>query len=429
MNLPLYEDVALTAEYSIAQLELPYIEINTENNVAITSKDEYVKADVSVGGTENGSFDMEQTSAKIKGRGNSTWGQPKKPYKIKFDKKQSMFGSSYKAKSWVLLANYFDKSLSRNALAYMMSSKMEHVDFSPATQYVDVYLNGEYVGAYLLTDQIETGKGRVDIDEDEVTDGNGGYLMELDQPERIEADGAVLGESYFKSNGYSFAFKAPDIEDDSFINNHEAYINYISSYMDQCFNAMNGTNWDDITNLMDVDTFEETYLIQEIFTNNDCGYSSFYLVKDKDGKLEAGPVWDFDIGGGNLNYNMGNQTSCPADSMLWAKVANVFYKKLLNHSEFVELVTNDLAKYESGLTEIINLADSTSSTGIYAKYNQALNRNFEKWQIMGTYVWPEPTDVVALTTVSDQLDYLHNWLTTRLNYMKGQYPSSSSSGE
>lgn len=423
-DAPLTYDVTLTAKYDLDRMELPAIEINTENKAPIVSKEEYVKATVSVSNSD-GKYDFSNAEAKIKGRGNSTFGQPKKPYKIKFDKKTSMLGSSYKAKSWVLLANYFDKSLSRNALAYDLSSRMEHIAFSSAHEYVDVYLNGEYVGVYLLADQIETGKGRVEVDEEEVTDGNGGYLMELDQPSRIEADGAVLNESYFASNSHYFAFKTPDIEDDSFINNHEAYINYIKSYMDSCFDAMNGTDWTTITDLMDVESFAETYLIQELFANNDCGYSSFYLVKDKDDKLEAGPVWDFDIGGGNLNYNMGTAESCSPNTALWARWANIFYQKLLNHSEFKEMVTVKIYSYEQTFNELIELANPTSETGIYSLYQNALNRNFDKWQIMGHYVWPEPNEVVALTTVSDQLQYLYNWLSARYVFMKEQYPQAS----
>lgn len=424
INKALTSDVILTGDYSIEQLELPYIEINTENKAAIISKEEYVNATISIGGTEDNKYDFSSLSGKVKGRGNSTWGQPKKPYKIKFDKKQSLFGSTYKAKSWVLLANYFDKSLSRNAIAYELASRMNSLSFSPERKYVDVYLNGTYVGVYLLTDQIETGDGRVDICEDEAEDGNTGYLMELDQPSRIEADGAVLDESYFKSNGYSFAFKTPDIEEEFFVNNHSTYINYIRNYMDSCFTAMNGSGYEEITNLIDVESFAETYLVQELFANNDCGYSSFYIVKDKDGKLEAGPVWDFDIGAGNINYNMGNSESCPADKSLWASNANIFFKLLLKHNEFKELVTSKIYSYEETFNEVISLADSTSENGYYTMYKNALNRNFDQWKIMGTYVWPEPNNVVSLSTVSEQMDFLYNWLTTRYAYMKTQYPQN-----
>ena len=415
----LSSDLVLTASYEIDQLELPYIEISTENGAPIVSKEDYVNASISVKGTSNGEYDLTSLEGKIKGRGNSTWGQPKKPFKIKFDKKQSLFGSSYKAKSWVLLANYFDKSLSRNALAFEMSSRMSHIGFSSARQYVDVYLNGEYQGVYLLADQIETGNGRVDISEDEAMDGNTGYLLELD----ARREGTV-NVDYFESNNWAFALKTPDPEDESYLNNREAYINYISDYMDQCFTAMTGNDWDAITSLMDVESFAETYLIQEIYANCDVGYSSFFLVKDKDGKLKAGPVWDFDIGAGNCNYNMGNSETCPSSSSLWG-TTNTFYFNLLHHSEFKEMVTEYLYSYETMMNEVIDLADSNSDSGIYSLYKNALNRNFTKWGIMGQYVWPEPNDVVALTAVKDQLDFLHDWLSARLAYMKTQYPQSS----
>ena len=99
---------------------------------------------------------------RIKLRGNSTLGAAKKPFRIKFDSKQSLFGLE-KSKDWVLLANYYDKSNLRNYLAYLTANKMTNLGFQPSSIFVDVYFNGEYYGLFTLCEQMEVNPGRVDI--------------------------------------------------------------------------------------------------------------------------------------------------------------------------------------------------------------------------------------------------------------------------
>ena len=152
-----------TAELEMFFSELPVVYINTEGGQAITSKEYYINADLIIQGNEmynSGTTTLYNGLTEIRGRGNSTWAQPKKPYRLKLDKKTDLFGMG-KSKHWVLLANYLDESLQRNTLAYNLSGAMGMEQMS--TVFVDVVLNGDFVGNYQLCENIRVDDTRVDI--------------------------------------------------------------------------------------------------------------------------------------------------------------------------------------------------------------------------------------------------------------------------
>ena len=162
---------------------LPTVVINTENAAAITSKEVYVNSNVSII-SDGGTTALLTTDTGVRGRGNASWSFPKKPYRIKFDKKQSPLGAPASAKSWTLINNYGDKTLMRNILAFEVSRRVG-MAYTPFCTPVDVILNGEYQGCYQLCDQVEVGDGRVPAKK--------GYLIEIDAYAWEE-------ESYFVSN-------------------------------------------------------------------------------------------------------------------------------------------------------------------------------------------------------------------------------------
>lgn len=410
------KDKTFTAVYEKEYFELPVILVNTKDYAPILDKENYVECTVSIENTVQ-EYCLDNILAGIRGRGNTTWDSPKKPYRIKFDKKQSLFGTTYKQKSWTLLANHFDKSLSRNAIAYELSEQFNDIEFSSIHEFVEVYLNDEYLGVYLLCDQIQTGKGRVDIDESFDDSGNVGYLLELDA--RILYEG-VENIDYFWFDGKSYAIKTPDTEDKDY--DASVYVPYIKTYLEDCKTAFNG-EWQNVLDLIDVNSFVDTYIILELFANNDCDYSSFYLYKDKDGKLFAGPVWDFDIGAGNCCYQkIYNEESgeCLPNTSLCA-IKNYWYKKLLNFDEFKVIIKEKLETYNDRIERVINLLDSENKDGYYEQYKQALIRNFEKWQIMGENVYPNTPKIISITTVDGQMEYVKKWLLDRLEFMKSIY--------
>jgi hypothetical protein len=263
---------------------LPIVFINTNGNAPIDSKDNYVDGTIRV--VEN-FVTTTSGEMKIKGRGNSTWGLPKKPYKIKFDKKTSLL-SEPADKEWVLLANYTDKTSLRNETAFFIG-RLSVLDWTPRTHFVEVFINDVYNGTYQLCEQVKIANDRVNVTDD-------GYLMEVDQLSRLDP-----GDVYFQTPRLLFNIKEPDVEMDS-----ERY-NWIKNYVTNVENLLYNENFDALTGYaqyVDIPSFVDWYLINEITKNNDAiMFSSCYMHIAPNGKLKMGPLWDYDIALGNVNYN------------------------------------------------------------------------------------------------------------------------------
>ncbi len=412
-NTIVNESINLYSMYEYVNCELPIVSIITEDYNSIESKKEYNKASFNL---QNSNFDMENVSCGIRGRGNSTWEFPKKGYRIKFDKKQSMFGSSYKAKSWTLIPNYDDLSMARNYLALEMSKEFG-MPFTSTHEYVEVYLNNNYLGVYLLCDQIQTGSGRVDIDEGLDTNDIG-FLVEVNA--RIEREGTSDIDYFIGHDSKYYEIKTPDTEDKNYLNDSNTYINIIKNYMNNCIDAINGNDWTRITELIDVDSFVNSYIINELFANIDVMNYSTYFYKDKGSKLYCTPLWDFDISSGNVNYGYGNEDNCPSDFGLWAGLRS-WYRDLLKFNEFKTLVITRLTEKEEAIKSILNFVNSDKSNNIYSLYKNSIDRNFTKWQLFGVNIWPNPKSVVNINNYVGHIDYLYNWLDSRLTYLKGVY--------
>ena len=413
----------ITGTYQPKYLGIPAISINTDDGSAITSKTTYKGCTVSVSNADE-SFCFDNVDAEVRGRGNSSWGQDKRSYRIKFTEKRSMFGTDYAARSWTVIANHSDKTLSRNAIAYEFSKLLPGLKFSSIHEFVDLYVNGEYLGVYLLCDQIQVGEGRVDIEDTLTGDVNTGYLIETDN--RAPEEGK-RGQHYFVGiDGKNYTIKTPDPEDPEY---DPKYLEYIEDYVNEALRVIESKDWDLICEYIDVDSFVDGYLAQELFCNLDCHSFSFFLYKDKDGKLYSGPVWDYDIGSGNNNYGLGTPEECLPnqglinDGKLWVARTHQWYKRLLRVPEYEKLVKEKLVEYKDEFQYVIDLisTDPDIEFSYYSKFGRAMERNFVRWNIMGQYIWPNPNVIVRIDTLKGQLDYLNEWLTERYKVVCGVY--------
>lgn len=393
-------------DYSTA---LPIINIVTDGMQEITSKETYLTCSVSV---EDIHDPIEKASASVRCRGNGSYTiADKKSYRIKFDEKTPLLGTQAK-KNYNLVANQFDRTLSRNSLAYELGEMLDGIDYSSTHRWVEVYINHTYNGLYLLCDQIQTGKGRVDID-DSIEELDTGYLIEMNM--RIGENPYAYVRIYL--DGVFYEMKSPEFDEMADAIDYQLYVFY---YMQDCVNALKSGSWDEVTNLLDVDSFVDTYIIQELMGNIDVGRYSFYLYKEKSGKLFAGPVWDFDLSGGNAGSDMGNPENCPPDQKLYAKEKNYWYSLFMNRAEFISLVHDRLREQESLLRQTLSLVDPTNVNGYYGMYREDLERNYEKWTYDSLFPaeWQyENREVANIKTIEGQFDYLYRWLTKRLDYM------------
>jgi spore coat protein CotH len=279
---------------------LPVITIHTRSGRPVTSKTVYLAADIGITDPDNSGNNI-KGEIEIRGRGNTTWNAPKKPYRIRFPKKRSLFGYE-KARNWVLLANYQDTTLLTNTIAFELGRRFG-LAFTPHFTHVEVILNGSYEGSYVLTGQIETGPGRVDIDED------GGFLVELDshydeepkfQTPLLKLPVMIKHPEDAGDSGYDFVKHAVyDLEAALFSG------------------AFPDTDYQD---LIDLDSFIDYIMINEITRNWDVQHpNSVYLYRDKGSRIGVGPLWDFDYG---FDYTGGKY---------FTNTAGMFYHTAFHH--------------------------------------------------------------------------------------------------
>ena len=324
---------------------------------------------------DSGASPMGDKSAdvEIRGRGNSTWNADKKPYKIKLTKKDAedegvdLFGMG-KSKHWVLLANRFDNSLMRNRMTYWLGDKMG-MEFTPQCVPVDVVMNGEYYGSYLLCEQVRIGKSRVNIDEldEEVTvlpDLSGGYLLAM-APYSTEDKRSI----FQTERGVDFINNDPDFVDYDSKDQKDYIRGYIQDTEDAVFgdgfvNA-DGKSWKDF---MDLDAAAGYWWVQELSRNGDayCTHST-YLYKKRNDKLFWGPLWDFDyVAWGNLEdkndpyVNGFNNTK-----MKW-------FDHLLGDTDFTDALTDRWGDIGSSENENNLLGQIVKKGGILDKYYDEL---------------------------------------------------------
>jgi len=279
---------------------LPIVYVNTENAAPIKSKETFVNTTVTIKGA-GGYPGLDASPARIRGRGNTTWYWPKKPYLIAFDKRQSVLGMP-EHKRWVLLANFMDRTLMRNMVAMKVSSMMDNLAWTPRSVPVELVLNGKHQGTYLLIEQVRIDENRINISEE------GSYLFELDfhydnEVQWMDSHGSCWG----RSGGIPFSVKYPDSDEIT-----QQQKTYAKNYIAEVASVLYGSNFKDKTSgyakYLDVDSFIDYWLVYELMTNHELNNpGSVMFHKDVNGKLTAGPCWDFDWG--VLSFNTSNGAS------------------------------------------------------------------------------------------------------------------------
>ncbi len=388
----LSSDKEFTAIFEIQPLSLPIFEINTENAEPILSKEIYVKCGITVSNTEEG-FTLDNEAGKIKGRGNTSWKNNKKPYNLKFDEPVDLFGNGA-AKGWAIISNHTDYSLIRNYLAYSVGAEFSKLGGIGQMQFVDLYVNGQYDGVYMICEQIEIHENRINISTSEELDT--GYIVEL--------DGRGEGDCFVVDNKY-YAMKGPD-------DYTKAQKNYIGMYVLDCVNALKSEDWEAITSLLDVESFAESYIVHETHKCCDVGYASFYLIKDKGGKLQSGPMWDFDRSLGNVYNKAGSQDA----NKLFASYESQWYAYLLKHEEFVQLVCEKLAEYAPIMEETYK-----KCFDYVEAHSDSFIRNDTRWGILGTDLYPNPSNLVNTKTWQGQVEHNKKFLEDSLKFMLETY--------
>lgn len=400
-RLNLYSGGELAATYilKLVHTGLPVVYINTVNAAPVVSKEEYVDGVIKIIRTD-GVVDINTTTS-IKGRGNSTWSFPKKPYRLKLSSRQSVLGNPAD-KDWVLLANYADKTLTRTTLAFALCEDFG-IEYNNRTQPVELVINGVHQGSYLLGEHVKVAKERVDIielDSDDERDSviTGGYFLEAD---------ARLDEShwFYSDHGIPFTIKSPEEITDKQLSYISEYINNFEGVLFS--DALNDRDTGYVKYIDDL-SFIRWYWVNELLKNNDAVFfSSVFLYKQRGDKLKMGPLWDFDIAAGNIDFN-GNDNP----EGWWVRQAS-WFSRLFSDPAFERKAYAFWRIHREQLERTINEVINSHT----AKLTLSQQINFMKWPILGTYVWP---NAVVTGSYDGEVNYLKSWMRDRINWIDAQ---------
>lgn len=418
----------LTYTVVIAQQRLPQVSIETYSGRPITSKDTYVLARMDY--TDENDNTVSYDSLWIRGRGNSTWGLAKKPYKLKFNKKQKILGKGYaNAKKWTLMANYVDKTLIRNALTSLMGERAG-LKFNPAAKFIDLTFNGDYVGNYQISDHVEVRAHRVNITEQdlpltETSDITGGYLLEADGFSDFHTTSYWSGELqktlppdgfYTSKASVPVRIHYPDSEDLD-----KQQTNYIRDYVKQFETKLYSSSFNDseagYRPLVDSTSLVNWYLCTEMSGNVDGFFSTYFYKDQSDPKLYWGPLWDYDIAYNNDNRTDRLGTSDTSRQLmkdagygqlrLWIgrMWRDPWFARLVNR-RYRELIDDGMEQY---LNQQID--------SLTALLESSVERNYERWGINRRVL----RERVLYNTYDEYIDDLRQYIHVHLDFLKDAF--------
>jgi hypothetical protein len=438
VNMPFWgqAQTSLPVVVSFTSSDLPIIVINTHQQVIMDSPK--IVADMGIIykglGVRNALTDK-YTNYKgkigIELRGSSSMMFPKKSYSLST---QDSTGASLNVSllgmpaddDWVLLAAYSDKAILRNALTYGLARAAG--GYASRSYYCEVVLDGVYQGVYTFLEKIKPGTSRVAITKLKATDNTGdavtgGYILKLD---KATGSPSASWLSKYKNpadtteNNTLFQVDYPKLAD---ITTQQR--TYIEAYSDSFETALSSVPFADARHgyrhYLNPASFIDYFLLTELCHNVDGYKFSAYFYKDrasKGGKLTMGPIWDYDLAWGNVNYCAGDSTAgwvynneeCSGHIPFW-------WHQLLTDTTF----TRELHARWVGLRRTVLSEDSLDQRidANAAQLQESQARNYVAWPILGTYVWPEP---FVFTTYQQEVGYVKSWLHNRLIWMDANMP-------
>ena len=421
--------------------DLPIIVINTSGAEIVDDP----KINVSMGIIDNGpgnrnnltdSFNDFEGTVGIEIRGSTSQRYPKKQYSVEVrnplgqDSAVSLLGMPEES-DWVLHAPYSDKSLMRNILAYQLGRDLGH--YAPRTKLCEVVLNGEYQGVYVLIEKIKRDKNRVDIaklKEEDISgdDITGGYIIKIDKDDtRTEERWFSAYPPPYRDSAQQVPFRYEYPDEDEMAPEQKAYI---QQYVKEFEDALAGDNFTDpeegYAKYIDVNSFIDLFIINEVSKDIDAYRLSTYLYKQKvtdGGKLVMGPLWDYNFSFGNVDYCVDSGPEglaldfsklCPGEFWL----APFWWERFLEDSAYSEQLAQrwaGLRQNQLATEQVMSRIDSVATL----LNQEAQQRNFVRWPILGEFVWP---NAFVGQTYQEELDYLKDWTTRRLAWLDETLP-------
>ena len=411
----------------------------------------------------DGSISVQMQLDQLRGRGNSTWRnvEYKSPYQFKLEYKADLLETGIEAercRTWTLLTNERDPTLLRNQIALDLAKELK-LSSASACEQVDLYYDGDYRGVYLLAEKVEVNEHSVNIRDfdkllkpvnkklgvsdpsdlpsptnytsedpqadaynsygydygyaDGVYDNRdvhaGGYLLEL------ESRGTLTDHAWFRLSADRFiALKTPEYAGPTMVKSiSELFLYAYEAMLNYGYHPVTGQP---IEELIDIDSFTRSHLVAELFYNATLysWSSTFFVIPEGESRIYAGPVWDFDMGIGNVTHK-GNEALRNYDS-LWVRQINPWFNYLLEFEDFRNLVGTVLVENK----ELIETTLANEYMYAYSKA-VAMEKNFVTWQILGKPVWTNPSYFNEYLTWGQHVEYTREYLKNGLEFLIETY--------
>ena len=386
--------------------KLPIFEIILNTQDQITSKEEYTTATFIIHTINNGTYSSETIQTEIKGRGNSTWNWPKKPFRLKLASAKKLLGMP-SSRHWALLANFADKTLLRNKLASSVS-KYFGLKYGPRSEMVELVMNGWHWGTYEVTEVPKIATDRIDITSIKSTNGvvSGGVIFELDERR---------GEQYnFQTSiaNQVFTIKDPDDLNTTIPEVAQPRLDYCINILQTAENSLYSDNFKDVTNgyqkYFNTQSVVDWYLTQELFKNIDLSRYSVYMFIDtkNNNKITFGPTWDFDLSSGLLeDYSSIRGTE------------NAWVSRFYEDENFRQLIKDRWASKRNDLLYFINNRLNTDSRNIYI----GQQKNFNFWNNFYDIITNGYPTFHQESNFENDIFYLKSWLRNRVEFLDRQF--------
>ena len=398
--------VATLSFHQSANVATMYIDTATGSMEHIHKDKEYKEQATVVLYTTDGEINYSDGNSALKGRGNSTWKRDKRPYSLTLASSERLLDMGA-ATDWCLLANFLDHSNLNNKVVYDLANRVGFL-WTPKCEYVDVYLNGAYNGLYLLAEKVEIGADRLNIDP-----GRGDFLCAFDFASRI----GEMRNHLRTEKGRTVEICEPEI----LTQEEKQRIEDLVNQQEQ--DILSG-NIGSTGSIVDMDSWIRRYLIDEIAGNTDADLSSSYFYCT-DGKLYAGPVWDYDTAFGNTIQNANPQAFTAKNRVKYGDLIAPFYSVLFAHPVFYDRMAEI---YQQEFLPVLNALIAHDIQNLADTIHSAATANSIRWPVIpasqsdfSTWVAYSTSGDTIRQYLRQKVDFLNDALINRVDYATLQF--------
>lgn len=370
---------------------VPRVVIETEDFAGVRDRETEIPSRMQIYGEKSPESEVYELT--VRGRGNSSFKMPKYGMKLEFSDKVSLFGMP-KNKDWALIANFGDKSHLRN---YMMTRLSEWLGakYTPKMQFVELYLNRNYMGLYLFAETVKVAKNRVNIDENDTT-----FLVEKEDSKKFDPPYILSDNEYYY---HIKSPKNPSPETEDLLLDH---LNDFEKYMKESFHEKSR----DIQNWLDIDDYVLYYWVQEFSKNEDgCYARSVYFTWKKGESIHFGPLWDFDLAFGNASREPNKN---PEDWYIRRYRLNYYIMRIPEVDNAATIYWNEHRKKFKELIDSIPIYRSIIEDAVKNEYRRwPVIENTENWALKDPY---DSYDE-AVETMTEWMKKRYQWIDEQIN--------------